>query len=903
MPVVVADWGDTAILHTSGEIEVLAAERAGLVVGQQPAMVCHAPATARRMGLTKLAFADVLELFAFVRPAQFCVPTPDGLAVATGQKRPLSLEDRPTALARAATILLGELVALPEQEASALRPLAVTMYRARWSWGPSVAVALDGIEGAGAGAVSGLRIWTRLPVWQDRAPPAPPGSIPISAEETEVRLRELLGHGAEDRVSQITYARAIAGAFAPRDTPEAPRVVLAEAGTGIGKTLGYIAPASLWAEKNEGAVWISTFTRNLQRQLNDELSKLVPDADDKRRRIVIRKGRENYFCVLNFEDAVNRASTQPAEAIRLGLMARWALNTIAGDMIGGDLPGWLPEILGSDRVLDLADRRGECIYGACPHYQKCFIERTVRRARYADIVVSNHALVMMQAALGGLDDATRPTRYVFDEGHHIFEAADSAFAAHLSGWDTAELRRWLLGAEDRGKSRSRGLKKRAEELIAAGSGDAGQLDEAVDQVVAAAHVLPGIGWRNRLKDGQPQGPTEKFLAAIRRQVLSRVDTDSPYSLEADTSYPIEGLLDAATDLSTALRALDNPLRRLLSGLKGKLDRDAAELDSATRMRIESLLRSLERRGLIQLTAWRDMLSALTNATPAEFIDWFSIERDNGRDVDIGLNRHWLDPTLPFAHAIADQAQGIALTSATLLDGSGDAAADWNSCDARAGITHMNTNPERVTLPSPFDYAGDTRVIVVTDVRKDDLRQVAAAYRELFLAAGGGGLGLFTAITRLKDVHSRIAAALAHERIALYAQHVDEMDTSTLVDIFRAEENACLLGTDALREGVDVPGRSLRIVVFDRVPWPRPDILHKARRALFGKRTYDDAITRLRLKQAFGRLIRRAGDRGVFVLLDPMMPSRLKGAFPADTPFERVGLAEAVSHVRTFIHHG
>jgi ATP-dependent DNA helicase DinG len=193
------------------------------------------------------------------------------------------------------------------------------------------------------------------------------------------------------------------------------------------------------------------------------------------------------------------------------------------------------------------------------------------------------------------------------------------------------------------------------------------------------------------------------------------------------------------------------------------------------------------------------------------------------------------------------------------------------------------------------------VVVVTDVRKDDMDQVAAAYRELFLAAGGGALGLFTAVARLREVQSRIAPHMDTAGIPLYAQHVDGMDISTLVDIFRAQENACLLGTDAVREGVDVPGRSLRLVVFDRVPWPRPDILHKARRAFFGKRGYDDAVTRLRLKQAFGRLIRRATDHGVFVLLDPMMPSRLKTAFPPDVPYMRVGLKEAVAEIRAFLN--
>ena len=102
-----------------------------------------------------------------------------------------------------------------------------------------------------------------------------------------------------------------------------------------------------------------------------------------------------------------------------------------------------------------------------------------------------------------------------------------------------------------------------------------------------------------------------------------------------------------------------------------------------------------------------------------------------------------------------------------------------------------------------------------------------------------------------------------------------MSTATLVDIFRAEEDSCLLGTDAVRDGVDVPGRSLRLIVFDRVPWPRPDILHRARKPVFGGAAYDDRIARLRLRQAYGRLIRRADDRGVFV--DPRPPAAVAAA--------------------------
>ncbi|MED5575390.1 MAG: helicase C-terminal domain-containing protein, partial [Pseudomonadota bacterium] len=243
--------------------------------------------------------------------------------------------------------------------------------------------------------------------------------------------------------------------------------------------------------------------------------------------------------------------------------------------------------------------------------------------------------------------------------------------------------------------------------------------------------------------------------------------------------------------------------------------------------------------------------------------------------------------------------GLVVTSATLRDGTGDAEADWAAAEIRTGANHLPAPAVRAAVPSPFDYAEMTRVLVVNDVRKDDLGQVAAAYRELFLASGGGALGLFTAISRLRAVHAKLVEPLDQAGLPLFAQHVDGLNLPTLIDIFRAEEEACLLGTDAVRDGVDVPGSSLRLIVFDRVPWPRPTILHRARRKAFGARAYDDMLTRLRLKQAYGRLVRRVGDRGVFVMLDPMMPSRLGGAFPEGVETNRVGLAEAVAELREF----
>ncbi|MDX2101493.1 MAG: ATP-dependent DNA helicase [Alphaproteobacteria bacterium] len=892
VPALVVGAGRAVLLHPDGELEELEPAQARRRLRDvPPPLVCHARATARRLEASPFLAHDVLELFAFVRPARFCLPTPRGMAAALSLPLPTSLEDQALALPSIVAALLEEVRVAAEPDAAAI---ARTMADAGWIWGPVVGLALAQVRPGGVG----MAVWRTLNDCPEHAPPAPPGHLPVQPAEARERLRRLLGSLAEAREPQQLYTEAVAHAFTPRDSVDGPKLVLAEAGTGVGKTLGYLAPATLWAERNNGAVWVSTYTRNLQHQIDQELDRLYPDPATKELKVVVRKGRENYLCLLNVEEAVRGLPARPGEAVALGLVARWAARTRDGDFSGADFPGWLPEVLGRGRTLGLADRRGECIYSACPHYNVCFIERSIRRARRADIVIANHALVMLQAALRGDDDSTLPSRLVFDEGHHVFDAADSAFSAALSGVEGEELRRWLLGAEG-SRSRARGLRRRIEDLIGEDATDRRLLDESM----ARARVLPGEGWQRRLADDRPEGPVEAFLATIRQQLEARTpDGAEQFGRETELHPPIPGLVEAGLAAADALERLRAPLAELRARLVAQLeDEDTETLETATRLRIEAVGRSLNRRAILPLAGWVAMLRDLANQTPDHFVDWLATQRLEGRgDVDYGLHRHWIDPTEPFARAVVSPSHGVAITSATLTDGAGDPTLDWQAAEERIGAVHLAVPARRLTLPSPFDYADRTRVFVVTDVRKDDLGQVAAAYRALFRAARGGALGLFTAISRLRGVHQRIAGDLEQSGLPLYAQHVDGLEVRSLIDIFRAEEDACLLGTDAVRDGVDVPGRSLRLIVFDRVPWPRPDILHRARRDRFGGRGYDDAIARLRLRQAFGRLIRRAGDAGVFVLLDPMMPTRLLGAFPPGTPVERLGLRQTVEATREFL---
>ena len=907
-PLLLPGLNSAVWVDRDGSIEALPRDLAARKAQQEPPLLCHRPLTAARLGLQNLAAFDLLELYAFVRPASFCVPTAGGIATALGLAAPADREAAAVSLRQSASRLLSELAA--GQEGPEALGIAWTMAEAGWPWGPSVLAALGFAEGGRAPRRGqGFNVWERLPDWHDEGPPPKAGSQAVDSEAARQRLAELLDWEAEARPQQADYAGTAAQAFAPSDDPGAPNLVLAEAGTGIGKTLGYIAPASLWSEINQAPVWISTYTRNLQHQIDGELDRLYPEHQTKRERTVIRKGRENYLCLLNLQEAAQGLGGSPAGAVALGLMARWAGATNGGDMVGGDFPGWLVGLLGRNHTLGLTDRRGECIYSACQHYGKCFIERSQRRAKRASFVVANHALVMLRAALEGGEDGQLPSHYVFDEGHHLFEAADNAFAAHLSGQETRDLRRWLLGSEGgrRSAGRSRGLRRRIEDLLPEES----PAREALDQIDLLARQLPGDAWRQRLNEGRPQGSCEAFLAALRTQVLARDgQAGGPYSQEVETRPVSNDVLAAAETLDQDLQALLRPLESLRRELTEKLSEDAEDLESEQRRRIDAARRGLERRGILQLRAWRDMLANLREEeTPGDFCDWFGLERLEGRELDVGMYRHWVDPTRPFAETLLAQAQGVLVTSATLTDGvndltddSAEADAAWQAAEARCGAQRLGKPAERARFPSPFDYKANTRVLVVNDVARDSLTQVAGAYRALFLAAGGGALGLFTAINRLRAVHGEIASSLEESGLTLLAQHLDAMDTATLVDIFRAEEDACLLGTDAVRDGVDVPGSALRLIVFDRVPWPRPDLRHKARRAAFDGRGYDDRLTRLKLKQAYGRLIRRGDDRGIFVILDSRMPSRLLTAFPPEVETRRLGLAEAVALTRDFFQH-
>jgi ATP-dependent DNA helicase DinG len=844
-----------------------------------PTILLNAPLVAARLGLSELSGLDLLELFAFVHPARFAVPTPAGMARALELEPPADDASAAEFMGRAALALLERMQAPGWAERDGAWTSAQALYRARWPWAPYLMEHLPKPDR------NERWLFSRLPEWEEASGRPPPRTVLLDREQVVEDLARLTGDGAEPREGQRRYAQATAATFAPRAAKGPPNLLLAEAGTGIGKTLGYLAPAMRWAAEAGGTVWISTYTKALQRQLDRETARAWPDPAERGRKVVIRKGRENYLCLLNLEDALQGGFAGRA-AILAQLVARWAAYSRDGDMIGGDLPGWLPSLFRRAGSTALTDRRGECVYAGCPHYRKCFIERSTRAARDADIVIANHALVMILAQRAQ-EEGNGLSRLIFDEGHHLFDAADATFAIGLTGQELIELRRWILGPEKKSRGRRRGL--------AARLSDVASYDEAGEQAIIdagnAAQDLPGDGWLGRIAEGLPLNPVERLLMATRATVYARATAqEAGFGLETEAAELDGALVAAVAPALETLESLLRPLTRLGQRLEAVIEDAPDWLDGQARARVEGAIGGLGVRcrmlqGLIAL------LARLGGPADPDFIDWLAVDRVEGREFDVGIHRRWLDPTIPLAETVLKPAQSVVVTSATLR-----AADGWEAADARTGAAHLEGAPVHFAVPSPFDYNRQAEVLIVTDVRKGDIASLAGGYARLIEAAQGGALGLFSAIHRLKAVHARIADRLAQEGLPLYAQHVDPLDTGTLIDIFRDDPHASLLGTDALRDGIDVPGHSLRLVVMEGVPWSRPTVLQAARRAAGGGAVHEDRIVRARLAQGFGRLIRRASDRGHFVILSPALPSRLLNAFPVGVPIRRVSLVEAASIV-------
>ena len=656
----------------------------------------------------------------------------------------------------------------------------------------------------------------------------------------------------EDRQGQRDMAAHVADAY------NEGGVVLLEAGTGIGKSFAYLVPAIMWARTNKERTVISTNTINLQEQLVGKDLPLLRDAledDQHTPSYALLKGWHNYLCLSRLQSAMASQQTlfEQGRQEEVVALAEWAGRTADGTL--GDLA-----VAPSSEVWDeVAAEPDLCTRIRCPNFDRCFLFRARRAAAEADVVVVNHHLLAADLAIRSAQDnweeaAVLPPyqRLVLDEAHHLEDVAASHLGVQVS---SRAVRRLLSRFERGGKGL---LPSLAHELM--GQGD---LLSRASLDLIASRLMPAIADARRFSE-----------ALFKRLLVFLEEKGTPFRLDAEFSRaPIwnDGL---TRELDGALAQFD----RIRDDIETIADRLSQSELTERRNQLLGEMRGIARR----LEAIRDGLNRALRpqAGGPPTVRW--VERAGTKQDQVALAAVPLDLAPILRDLLFDRLTTVTLTSATLAAGG-----EFSFLESRVGLS---AEPSPVTvreiLPSPFNYPEQCLFGVPNDLA--DPRENEAAHEaglvqaitELMWASDGGAFALFTSHRSLRRVATELRGSLP-PRWPILVQ--GERPRDQLLRRFREAGNAILLGTDSFWEGVDVPGRALRVLLLCKLPFKVPsEPLTAARLERLADQGEDGFMgyllphAALKLKQGFGRLIRSRTDVGVVVLCDPRVLSKRYG---------------------------
>ena len=625
--------------------------------------------------------------------------------------------------------------------------------------------------------------------------------------------------GAAPRPGQVEMAARVSEAL------DDQAHLLVQAGTGTGKSLGYLVPVMVHAVDSGERAVVSTATLALQRQVLTKDAPLAADAVEAvtglRPAVALLKGWQNYVCrhrlqggYPDADDADDALFSAGAATVsgRIGEAGRrsvgeqvvrlreWAAETTTGDR--DDL---VPGV--SDRAwAQVSVARAECLGASCPLREECFPELARAAAMAADVIVTNHA--MLGIAVSGNPGVLPEHRVlVVDEAHALADRVRSQGTVSLSA---AAIMR--VAATVR-----RGVSVHVTELESAGQ-----------RLQLALADLPD----GRLSDGLPPALHEALLV---------LDGAARHAL---------------TDVREAVKT-------------GERSADAGGAGGSGGA-------ALARTAVSDLV---DAIARMTSDSVRERRDVAWIERPRMGAEPPRLTQAPVDVAGSLADSLLEDRAAV-LTSATLALGG-----SFEPMARALGLTLTGGQWDGVDVGTPFDYARQGILYTPTHLPRPGREISEAALDEILAlteASRGGMLGLFSSRRAAEEAAEVLRNATD---LTVYAQGDDQLPT--LVDAFAVDEDACLVGTLSLWQGVDVPGRTCRLVIIDRIPFPRPDdpvaqARSEAVAAAGGNGFMSVSATHaaLLLAQGAGRLIRRADDRGVVAVLDPRLRTARYGAFLA-----------------------
>jgi len=631
--------------------------------------------------------------------------------------------------------------------------------------------------------------------------------------------------GAAPRPGQVEMAARVSEAL------DDQAHLLVQAGTGTGKSLGYLVPVMVHAVDSGERAVVSTATLALQRQVLTKDAPLAADAVEAvtglRPAIALLKGWQNYVCrhrlqggYPDADDADDALFSAGAATVsgRIGEAGRrsvgeqvvrlreWAAETTTGDR--DDL---VPGV--SDRAwAQVSVARAECLGASCPLREECFPELARAAAMAADMVVTNHAMLGIAVA-GNTGVLPEHRVLVVDEAHELADRVRSQGTASLSA---AVVMRVAATAR-------KGASIHVTELESAGQ-----------RLQLALADLPD----GRLSDGLPPALHEALVV-----------------LDGAARH---ALTDVREAVKTGKRGAD------ASGAGGSGGSGGSGGVALARTAVSDLV---------------DIIARMTSDSVRERRDVAWIERPRMGAEPPRLTLAPVDVAGSLADSLLED-RAVILTSATLALGG-----SFEPMARTLGLTLAGGQWDGVDVGTPFDYPRQGILYTPTHLPRPGQGISEAALDEILAlteASRGGMLGLFSS-RRAADEAAEVLRNATD--LTVYAQGDDQLPA--LVDAFTVDEDACLVGTLSLWQGVDVPGRTCRLVIIDRIPFPRPDdpvaqARSEAVAAAGGNGFMSVSATHaaLLLAQGAGRLIRRADDRGVVAVLDPRLHTARYGAFLA-----------------------
>jgi ATP-dependent DNA helicase DinG len=635
----------------------------------------------------------------------------------------------------------------------------------------------------------------------------------------------------EERSGQIAMATQIWEAYFQE------KIALIEAGTGIGKSLAYLAIAMLWASKRQERTVISTYTIALQHQLIEKDIPFLRKALELDLEAVLVKGMQNYLCLRKLEEAEESLDLFANEVSRreFDRLQVWSQEASSGCRSS------LPFHVSSQSWEQFAAHPDECSSANCPHFRSCFFFKARRKAEDAQIIVVNHHLLLndlqMKADEHRSGDKTILPSYerlVIDEAHHLEEVGFTVFSKQMNWIGLIKLINRFFAYRNDPEGRIRILEKFFEKTNRKAS------LFTIDLPAQKQEILRKL---------------EKAFIGLKTFFEKRA---SPLEKRLRFQNDWQKEEEWIESIALRFREVADLIMKWVVNWQTLCGQDCPEEDAIEEINLLAV--RLEEQATF-LTRFFD-----PDADWSGHVRWIEWEEDK----NVHLIAVLLDMAKRIKSIVFSPLRTAALCSATLCQGQ-----DFSFVKRQLGLEEEEDISEAAWI-SPFDYEGRTRFAVPNDLPEPTLKEFTYraidAIARLLQASQGGALVLFTSIEMLREAHAHLITKRETKDFVFLRQ--GELGRAALIDRFTNASNAVLLGVDSFWEGVDIPNGALRLVIIVKLPFhalqdPLIEALQEQITANGGSAFYDYSIPRavMKFKQGFGRLMRRKEDRGVIVCLD------------------------------------